>query len=250
MHAWLYRPKKPLPPEKAMLVVEAFYGGSKTFHSIYQLPVPQLFCAAGIYFLSPAPRGSWTMGNAFRLLIRGDLGGAEILDVGAAAKWGEDALGIPPARTGAFGLSHGGYATMRLLTLPDTVNGTPVDFRFGFGISDAGISNLMRHAGNSNIRGWSVDLMGDDPDKDPAKWLDRSPETHAERLNVPLLLLHGTNDVRVRIVESRAMAEKARALGKDVTLVELEGAGHGTAPVPELYTYWRSIFAFLESIGQ
>ena len=165
LHAWLYRPKKPLPPEKSMLVVEAFTADQRPFIPFTSCRC-RSFCAAGVYFLSP-PRGSWTMGNAFRLLIRGDLGGAEILDVGAAAKWGQDALGIPPARTGAFGLSHGGYATMRLLTLPDTVNGTPVDFHFGFGISDAGISNLMRHAGNSNIRGWSVDLMGEDPDKDP-----------------------------------------------------------------------------------
>ncbi len=248
LHAWLYRPINPLPAEKALLVVEAFYGGGKAYHSIYALPVPQIFCAAGIHFLSPAPRGSWNMGVEFRQLIRGDLGGAEILDVGAAARWAQQALGIPPERTGAFGLSHGGYATMRLLTLPDSVNGVPVDFRFGFGISDAGISNLLRHAQNSNIRGWSVDLMGDEPEKDPARWLDRSPETHAERLQVPLLLLHGANDIRVRTLESRAMATKLQELGKPVTYVELAGAGHGTAPVAGIYAYWRSIFAFLENI--
>jgi dipeptidyl aminopeptidase/acylaminoacyl peptidase len=246
MHAWLYRPKKPLPNDKAMLIVEAFYGGSKPFSSIYPLPVAQIFCAAGIHFLSPAPRGSWGMGVKFRHLIQGDLGGNEILDVVAAAKWGESALGIPAKRIGAFGLSHGGYATMRLLTLPDTINGHATDFRFGFGISDAGISNLMRHANNSNIRGWSVELMGEAPEKDPAKWLDRSPESHAARATGPLLLLHGANDNRVRSIESQSMAEKLRALGKPVTYVELPGAAHGTAPVPELRTYWRAVFHFLE----
>ena len=95
LHAWLYRPKKPLPSDKAMLIVEAFYGGAKPFSSIYPLPVAQIFCAAGIHFLSPAPRGSWGMGVEFRHLIHGDLGGNEILDVVAAAKWGESALGIP-----------------------------------------------------------------------------------------------------------------------------------------------------------
>ena len=249
LHAWLYRPLKPLPPRQATLVVEAFYGGGRTFHGIYQLPVPHIFCAAGIHFLSPAPRGSWTMGVAFRQLIRGDLGGNEILDIVEAGRWAESTLGIPARRIGAFGLSHGGYATMRLLTLPDTVNGTAVDFRYGFGISDAGISNLLRHAGNSNIRGWSVDLMGDVPEKDPAKWLDRSPETHAERLRAPLLLLHGSNDIRVNPIESRAMAAKLEALGKPVTYVEIEGAGHGTLPRTALQHYWRATFSFIERIA-
>ncbi len=250
LHAWLYRPKKPLPSDKAMLIVEAFYGGAKPFSSIYPLPVAQIFCAAGIHFLSPAPRGSWGMGVEFRHLIHGDLGGNEILDVVAAAKWGESALGVPAKRIGAFGLSHGGYAAMRLLTLPATINGHTADFRFGFAISDAGISNLMRHADNSNIRGWSVELMGDAPEKDPAKWLDRSPETHAARATGPLLLLHGANDNRVRMIESQSMAEKLRALHKPVTYVELPGAAHGTAPVPELRTYWREVFRFLEQVAQ
>ncbi|MGH8309084.1 MAG: S9 family peptidase [Steroidobacteraceae bacterium] len=246
LHAWFYRPKKPLPANRATLIVEAFYGGTKTFSSIYPLPPAQLFCAAGIHFLSPAPRGSWEFGKTFRHLIRGDLGGAEILDVIAAAKWGQRTLDIPAERIGAFGLSHGGYATMRLLTLPETINGQRTDFRFGFGISDAGISNLMRHANNSNIRGWSLDLMGNAPEKDAAKWLDRSPESGAARITGPLLLLHGTNDHRVRIIESRSMAQKVRALGKPVKLVELPGAAHGTAPVPQLYEYWRAVFEFLE----
>jgi dienelactone hydrolase len=246
LHAWLYRPKKPLPSEKAMLVVEAFYGGAKPFNSIYPLPVAQLFCAAGVHFLSPAPRGSWGMGMQFRQLIRGDLGGNEILDVVAAARWGQQTLGIPAKRIGAYGLSHGGYATMRLLTMPDTINGHPTGFQFGFGISDAGISNLLRHAKNSNIRGWSVELMGDAPENDPAKWLDRSPETQAARATGPLLLLHGTNDNRVRMIESQSMAEKLREHGKPVTYIALPGAAHGTAPVPQLETYWRAVFRFLE----
>ena len=250
LHAWLYTPVRPLPATQATLVVEAFYGGGRSFHGIYQLPVPQVYCAAGIHFLSPAPRGSWTMGVAFREFIRGDLGGNEILDVVEAGRWAERTLGIPARRIGAFGLSHGGYATMRLLTLPDSVNGTPVDFRYGFGISDAGISNLLRHASNSNIRGWSVDLMGDVPEKDPGKWLDRSPEMHAERLQAPLLLLHGSNDIRVNPIESRAMAAKLEELGKPVTYVEIDGAGHGTMPTEALQRYWRAIFAFIEDVAK
>lgn len=249
LHAWLYRPKKPLPKDQAMLIVEAFYGGSKTFQSIYPLPVAQLFCAAGIHFLSPSPRGTAELGKEFRHLIRGDIGGNEILDVVEAAKWGHRTLDIPAKRIGAYGLSHGGYATMRLLTLPETVNGHKVDFRFGFGISDAGISNLMRQAAGSNIRGWSLDLMGEEPEKNPAKWLDRSPETHADRISGPLLLLHGSNDIRVRPIESAKMAEKLRALGKPVTYVELTGAAHNTAPIPMLHLYWTTVFDFLEHLN-
>jgi hypothetical protein len=44
------------------------------------------------------------------------------------------------------------------------------------------------------------------------------------------------------------MARKLRELKKPVTLVELPGAAHGTAPVPQLHAYWRAVFQFLEQV--
>lgn len=57
--------------------------------------------------------------------------------------------------------------------------------------------------------------------------LDRaSPLKHADRLTCPVLLVHGTEDTTAPVSESRRMAEALKARDADVTLLEVEGAGH------------------------
>jgi dipeptidyl aminopeptidase/acylaminoacyl peptidase len=88
-------------------------------------------------------------------------------------------------------------------------------------------------------------LTGGDPAKNPDKWRDRSPETHADLLSGPLLLTHGTNDSRVPTIESRSFYAKAKSLGKDVTFLEMPGQGHGYKGVDALARYYDAVLDFL-----
>lgn len=163
----------------------------------------------------------------------------------AAGRWLRDRLGAPQRRIGIFGSSRGGYDALRALTFPGEVNGIKEDFRFGFGISDYGISDIVRATDGGNISQWYAKLTGGDPHKDAAKWKDRSPETHAGLLSGPLLLTHGGKDNRVPPGESRAFYERAKALGKPVTLLELPDQGHGYKGVDAQTRYYRSVLGFL-----
>jgi dipeptidyl aminopeptidase/acylaminoacyl peptidase len=244
LHAFLYTPRAPAKGAQARLLVNSFYGGTNSWY-----PKLHMFCQAGFHVLSPAPRGSWDWGREFHDKMQGDLGGGEILDVVEAAKAFSKELGIPPAQVGAFGGSHGGYATLRALTLPDEVNGHAPGFRFGFGLSDYGISDLVRYVKNCNIPGWITDMTREDPAKNPEKWLDRSPQTHACRASGPLFLSHGSNDKRVGIEESEAMMAALRKCGRtrDV-FYKLPGQGHGYKGTPVLIDYYREMFKFLEGL--
>ena len=243
LHAYLLKPKRPLPKGEQRALVLSFYGGGNAFWT-----GAEVLCEAGHYVMSPAPRGSADFGSAFYDLAAGDWGGAETLDDFAAGRYLERRLGIPPRRIGIFGHSRGGYDTMRALTFPGTVNGVKEDFRFGFGIAQSGISDILRAAKEGNISQWYANLTGGDPAKDAARWRDRSPEAHADLISGPLLLTHGTNDQRVPIAESRAMYRTLKALGKDVTLVELEGQGHGYSGRGALTQYYRALLGFLEKL--
>ena len=53
-----------------------------------------------------------------------------------------------------------------------------------------------------------------------------SPLKHADRISCPVLLVHGLEDTTAPVAESRRMAEALRARKVDVTLLEVEGAGH------------------------
>lgn len=244
LHGYVLSPKRPLPEGEARALVLSFYGGSNYFSTDFQV-----LCAAGYHVMSPAPRGTSDFGSTFLSLGDGDWGGGETLDAFYAGQFLSEHLDLPADHIGIFGGSRGGYDTMRALTFPGEVNGVSVDFRFGFGISSYGISDILRAYEDGNIQGWYVKLTGGDPSLDLEKWRDRSPITHVDNLKVPLLLTHGDKDSRVPVEESRRFFEAAKARGKDVTYLELEGQGHGYKGVAAQTQYFRAVLEFLEGLG-
>ncbi|MBI3548472.1 MAG: S9 family peptidase [Elusimicrobia bacterium] len=243
LHGYLLSPKKPLDGADRRALILSFYGGGNSYSTTFQV-----LCEAGYYVLSPAPRGTSEFGATFFNLGNGDWGGGETLDDFAAGRYLSKRLSLPQKKIGIFGGSRGGYDAMRALTFPGEVNGVKDSFRFGFGISDYGISDVIRAYEQGNISQWYVTLTGGDPRKDAPKWKDRSPEAHADLLDAPLLLTHGSTDRRVPVAESRAMYEKAKGLGKDVRYVEFPGQGHGYKGTDALARYYETVLGFLGSL--
>ncbi len=242
LHAFLYHPKNPLPKDQQMVMIHSFYGGGN-----YYSTRTQILAEAGIYVLSPSPRGSSGFGREFYSLNDKDLGGNEIIDIIYAGEYISEKLDIPASRIGVYGGSHGGYATMRLLTFPGEINGNKAHFDWGFGISHAGFSDIIHFYENCNIPDW-VTLEAGDPKTEESKLKDRSPLYHADKMVGKLLLTHGTNDSRVPIEGSRWMADSLQKYQKNVTLVEFEGQGHGVKGLDNTITRYKAWFEFLDSI--
>jgi dipeptidyl aminopeptidase/acylaminoacyl peptidase len=244
LHGYLYSPENPLPVDQQLVMIQSFYGGENSFSTR-----TQILAEAGIHVFSVSPRGSSGFGKEFASLNDGDLGGNEIIDIFYAAEFISEYLGIPPERVGVFGGSHGGYATMRILTFPEEVNGVHVSFNWGFGISHAGFSDIAHFYEHCNIPDW-VKMEAGDPATEAAKLLDRSPISHADKAKGKLLLTHGTNDSRVPIEGSRRMAAELEKYGKDYELVEFEGQGHGIKGLENTARNYRVWFTFLESLDK
>lgn len=248
LHAFLLTPKQ--PPSEAdhmpgkLALIRSFYGGDNVYTQY-----DHILCAAGITILSPSVRGSDGFGKEFHALNDGDLGGDEIVDLFYAARWLEARTGLKPAHIGVYGRSHGGYATMRALTFPPETNGRNESYPFGFGIAEAGFSDIEAFYRATNIPDWVV-LEAGDPETPEglAKVRDRSPLSHVARLSAPLFLLHGENDWRVPVAGSRAFAEAARALNKPVTYVEVKGQGHSIEGIERIAQTWDARFDFLERV--
>ncbi len=241
LHAYLFEPKEQPEQHLRLARITAFYGGSNRFGTAHQI-----MCEAGITTFSPAVRGSRGFGAEFAALNDGDLGGDDIVDLFYAARWLEVERGFRHYQIGVYGGSHGGYATMRALTFPPETNDHDDQYQFGFGISHAGISDLLHFYNTSNIPDWLVLLAGD-PETEQDRLRDRSPLHHVQRLQSPLLLTHGSNDSRVPVDESRRFAEAAQAYGLPVVYEEFEGQGHGIDGLANRMRYYRAIFDFLES---
>jgi len=244
LHAYLLTPKNPLPKGKELVMIQSFYGGNNSYDVEHQI-----FTNAGIYVLSPSPRGTSGFGREFAALNDKDLGGNEIIDIIYCAKYISEKLGIPPERVGVFGMSHGGYATMRLLTFPGEVNGFKAFFPFGFGVAVAGFADIIYEHNHSNIPDWTF-LEAGDPIKDSVKLKDRSPINHANKICGSLLLIHGNHDNRVNVEGSRRMYKALTELGKPVEYLEIDGQGHGFKGLENNLLYYKTIFNFLEKVEE
>lgn len=240
IHAYLYEPVDPPADDARLARVTAFYGGNNVFNFGHHI-----MCAAGITTFSPAPRGSRGFGAEFAALNDGDLGGDDIIDLFYAARWLEANLDLRPWQIGVYGGSHGGYATMRALTFPPETNERDESYDFGFGMSHAGISDLLHFYDTSNIPDWLVLLAGD-PETEPDRLRERSPLTHVDRLGAPLLLTHGSQDRRVPVDESRRFFEAASEYGLPVVYEEFDGQGHGIVGLENRLRFYRATFDFLE----
>lgn len=242
IHAYLFKPEHPLPADKGIVMIQSFYGGMNSYDSEYQI-----YNKAGIYVLSPAPRGSAGFGRDYAAMNDGDLGGNEIIDIIKCAQYISEKLNIPAEKVGCFGVSHGGYATMRLMTFPGEVNGNKASFPFGFGVETAGFCDIIYQHEHSNIPDWTF-LEAGDPVANHDKIIDRSPLYHAEKLTGPLLLCHGNHDNRVDIEGSKLMDRKLTSLHLPHRYVEFEGLGHGVKGKEPLKLFYRSVFHFLDEI--
>ncbi len=224
---------------KAAMII-SFYGGKNE----YDLSM-QIFAEMGIAVFSPAVRGTMGYGQNWRELIMGDLGGNEILDVIWAAKFLAKKFSLKEEQVGVYGGSHGGYATLRALTMPTVFNGVECAFNFGMGICSAGFADLEDFYHTSNIPDWLVQMLGPF-EENKEKYRERSPVFHFDKLIAPLLVIHGTNDRRVSPTSMESFIDKLRQSDKVYDLLINEGEGHGCLSRGKRIEVWQKKLAFIE----
>lgn len=107
----------------------------------------------------------------------------------------------------------------------------------------AAVSDLTDGARARLGQGAVAGFLGGPPDTVPHAYADADPARRLP-LGVPALLVHGTEDDRVPLRQSRDFAAAARAAGTDCELLELAGADHFDVIDPRT-AWWPSILAAL-----
>jgi dipeptidyl aminopeptidase/acylaminoacyl peptidase len=186
----------------------------------------QALAAQGYAVLQVNYRGSDGFGWAFLSAGFGQWGRKMQTDLSDGVRYLASQGTIDPKRVCIVGASYGGYAALAGATLDKGV--------YRCAVSVAGPSDLHRmiadDKGDMGRQGVGVErywgrFMGAANVNDPS--LDAiSPDKFADRVDIPVLLIHGADDTTVPFVQSQLMADALRRAGKSVELVTLKHEDH------------------------
>jgi dipeptidyl aminopeptidase/acylaminoacyl peptidase len=204
-------------------------------------PFKQRLVADGFAFLDVDFRGSSGYGRSFRHANHGEWGHADVHDVIDAARW---AVEQPwsDGRLVVFGGSYGGYMVLCALVEEPAMWAAGVDL---FGDSD--IAESYRH-GDREGRLDLHKMMGSPDDPERTELYRRgSPVFRAERIQAPLLILHGRKDKRVVPLMSERMVEALEIEGKRYEVHWYDEEAHGWEQRENLRDSYERILAFLKT---
>lgn len=245
VHAFDYRPTHPgatapdgeLPPYIVMV-----HGGPTAHVSGAASTAYAYWTSRGIGVLDVNYGGSTGYGRAYRERLNGQWGVVDVDDVIAAARGLADAGLADPRRIAIRGGSAGGWTVLSAL-----VRGGA----FGAGISRYGVADLRMLASDTHDfeKFYLNGLVGPLPEAEDV-YIERSPLTHAERIDVPVLLLQGEDDRVVPPSQSEAIRDALAARGIPHEYVLYPGEGHGFRRAETIVSSLQAELRFLgETFG-
>ena len=209
----------------------------------------QVYAAHGYAVFQPQFRGSSGFGKHFEEAGYGQWGQAMQADITAGVRYLIEHKIADPQRICIIGGSYGGYAALwGLVQTPDL---------YKCGVSLAGVSDLERELRfDSDIsksavqREFARSRIGD-PTLMKTEFDAVSPLLHADRIEAPLLLVHGKLDERVPMSQGRQMYDRMRDLHKDVKWLEFFNEKHTLWYVENQRDFYDAVFDLLErTIGK
>jgi dipeptidyl aminopeptidase/acylaminoacyl peptidase len=232
--AALFRPAAPAPAPAVVFV----HGGPNFGYGEFYYPLLQILAQEGYVVLVPNYRGSTGYGTVFREANFREWGHADALDVVQGARWLQQQAFVAPNSLAVVGPSYGGYLTLCALTLAPEL--------FCAGVDMYGDSDLVEAARRED-REARMDLsrqMGA-PEENPEGYRRGSPLYLAERIQAPLLILHGKEDMLVVPLMSEKMIEALKIENKYFESRFYEGEEHGFDKPENKKDAWERVVRFL-----
>jgi dipeptidyl aminopeptidase/acylaminoacyl peptidase len=227
--------------EKPPLVVKCHGGPTSSTSSSLSLGI-QYWTSRGIAVLDVDYGGSTGYGRAYRDRLKGQWGVVDVDDcVNAACHVAAEGL-ADADRAVITGGSAGGYTVLAALAGRDFFKGGASHY----GVSDVTALARDTHKFESRYLDW---LIGPYPERADL-YAERSPLTHADRLNCPVIFFQGADDRVVPPNQTEMMVEALRRRGIPCGYLLFAGEQHGfrraenikRALDAELYFYAQLVF--------
>ncbi len=215
-----------LPPRfdstKKYPMIVNYYGGcsptSRNFESRYP---HHAYAALGyVVYVVAVPGGATGNGqgwSARHVNTAGDGPAQDIIE--GTRKFCEEHSFVNGKKVGCIGASYGGFMSQYIPTLTDF---------FACAVSHAGISDHTSYWG-FGYWGYSyseTSMANSYPWSDQDLFVKQSPLYRADRINTPILFVHGDSDTNVPFNESVQMFTALKLLGKETALVAVKDQDH------------------------
>ncbi len=226
-------------PSKKYPMIVNYYGGcsptSRIFHSRYP---HHLYAAMGYIVYVVNPSGATGFGQEFSSRHVNTAGTDPARDIIEGTKeFIKQHPFVDEKKIGCIGASYGGFMTMYLQTVSDL---------FAAAISHAGISDHTSYWGEG-YWGYSyseTSMAGSYPWSETELYVKQSPLYNADKVNTPILFLHGNIDPNVPPAESHQMFTALKLLGKETALVEVADQEHHILEPDKREMWQNTIFAW------
>ena len=226
-------------PAKKYPMIVNYYGGCSPTGRNFESRYPHhLYAAQGYVVYIVQPSGATGFGQEFaaRHVNTWGEGGAEDIIEGVQKFCAAHPF-VDPARIGCIGASFGGFMSQYLVTKTDI---------FAAAISHAGISDITSYWGEG-YWGYSyceVSTANNYPWNAQEMIIRQSPLFNADKVNTPILFLHGMADTNVPVGESIQMFTALKLLGKDTAFVAVKDQDHHILEYSKRQKWQKTIFAW------
>lgn len=200
-------------------------------------PWVQLLTTRGYAVLQMNFRGSTGYGKKYVAKGFHEWGGKMLDDINDGTRWMIREGYADPDRICIMGASYGGYAALQaVVKAPDM---------YKCSISFAPVTDMRTYAQNRS-HFINKERYLHYVESDELSYSEISPYRNVDKINIPVLLLHGTKDRSVRYKQGKMFARRMKSKKKDIRFITFKDGDHHLSNEKYRIQFLKEVEKFLE----